>query len=158
MSNLKPLVWEDHKSGTASESRSALHEYDAWQTDDDTGWVVGYFDRRNPTGIKEATGFSTIEEAKEWAWNHYNEKMQPYIKLSPTWTDVNERLPEYKEKLSDKDKCLVLTECGKVWTGYYNTNIKPDGWYLHGWHEKQGWHPFSIIAWMPTSKLKKQGE
>lgn len=77
---LKALVWKDYGNGTASESRSALHEYDAWKTGDNTGWVVGYFDRRNPDGIKEATGFSTMDEAKEWCWRHYNEKMQPYVK------------------------------------------------------------------------------
>ena len=91
---LQPLVWKDYGKGTASETRSALHEYDAWQTDNDRGWIVGYFDRRNPTGIKEATGFATIDEAKAWAWNHYNEKMQPYVKPTPTWIDVDERLPE----------------------------------------------------------------
>lgn len=91
---LQPLVWKDYGKGTASETRSALHEYDAWQTDNDRGWIVGYFDRRNPTGIKEATGFATIDEAKQWAWNHYNEKMQPYVKPMPTWIDASDRLPE----------------------------------------------------------------
>lgn len=150
---LQPLVWKDYGKGTASETRSALHEYDAWQTDNDRGWIVGYFDRRNPTGIKEATGFATIDEAKAWAWKHYSEKMQPYVKPMPTWVDVNERLPERKELLTDKDKCLVLTECGKVWTGFYNIHIKPDDWYLHGWTEKQGWHPFKIVAWMLASEF-----
>ncbi len=86
---LQPLVWKDYGNGTASETRSALHEYDAWQTDNDTGWYVGYFDRRNPTGIKEATGFATIDEAKAWAWNHYNEKMQPYVVQTNLATAVN---------------------------------------------------------------------
>lgn len=85
---LQPLVWKDYGNGTASETRSALHEYDAWQTDNDTGWYVGYFDRRNPTGIKEATGFLTIDEAKAWAWNHYNEKMQPYVKPIPEFSTM----------------------------------------------------------------------
>ena len=79
--------------------------------------------------------------------------MQPYVKPSPTWIDVDKRLPESKELLTDKDKCLVLTECGKVWTGFYNMHIKPDAWYLHGWTEKQGWHPFKIVAWMSASDL-----
>lgn len=86
---LQPLVWKDYGNGTASESRSALHEYDAWKTGDNTGWVVGYFDRRNPDGIKEATGFATIDEAKVWAWNHYNEKMQPYVKPTTLADAVN---------------------------------------------------------------------
>lgn len=91
MSNLKPLVWEDHKSCKASESRSALHEYEVWETANDRGWIVGYFDRRNPTGIKDATGFASMQDAKEWCWNHYNEKMQPYVKPSSTWIYASER-------------------------------------------------------------------
>lgn len=145
---LQPLVWIDYGNGTASETRSALHEYDAWQTDNDTGWYVGYFDRRNPTGIKEATGFATIDEAKQWAWNHYNEKMQPYVKSLPTWIDVSDRLPE------DKEKYLVLTECGKVWTGHYGLVSKnPNEWYLHGYTVKQGWHPYEVTHWMPIPEF-----
>lgn len=160
MSNLplKALPWVDHESGTASESRSALHEYEVWETADDTGWIVGYFDRRNPTGIKDATGFSSMEDAKTWCWNHYNEKMQPYVVASQVWISVDDRLPESKELLTDKDKCVVLTECGKVWTGFYNMHIKPEEWYLHGWTQKEGWHPFKIVAWMLASDLSKQGE
>lgn len=104
-----------------------------------------------------ARGFATKQDAQDWVNNtHYPHTMQPYVKPSPTWIGVDDRLPEYKELLSDKDKCLVLTECGKVWTGYYNTHIKPDAWYLHGWTEKECWHPFNIIAWMLVNELTMQ--
>src|SRR5690606_1616358 len=76
---------------------------------------------------KEATGFATIDEAKAWAWRHYNEKMQPYVKPLPTWIDVNERLPE------DDGKYLVATSCGKQWMGNYNLPPKPNEWMLNGW-------------------------
>lgn len=36
--------------------------------------------KRSDQFAREATGFATIDEAKAWAWNHYNEKMQPYVK------------------------------------------------------------------------------
>ncbi|WP_227670227.1 nucleoside triphosphate pyrophosphohydrolase family protein [Psychrobacter namhaensis] len=104
---LKPLFWKDYGNGTASETRSALHEYDAWQTDNDTGWYVGYFDRRNPTGIKEATGFATIDEAKQWAWNHYNEKMQPYVKPDSI-TDIRNWFKAAKPEPTDKDVCTQI--------------------------------------------------
>ena len=150
---LQPLVWqdldEDPMLAPVSISESPLHHYVVLK--DGEGIKVRY--SKKGADFDYATGFATIEEAKAWAWNHYNEKMQPYVKPMPTWIDVNERLPERKELLTDKDKCLVLTECGKVWTGFYNMHIKPDDWYLHGWTEKQGWHPFEIVAWMLASEF-----
>lgn len=135
---LKPLVWKDYGNGTASETRSALHEYDAWQTDDDTGWYVSYFDRRNPTGIKEATGFATIEDTKTWAWNHYNEKMQPYVKPMPTWVDVNEREP------TEKGDYLIRDYQGRVAMGKYDK-----GFYMESGGEKWG----CVQFWMPTPEF-----
>lgn len=158
MSNLplQPLVWKDLNQGDVCVVRVDTPMYDYAIVNDSKAFKVGYYNLQSP--IKYATGFATIDDAKAWAWNHYNEKMQPYVKPMPTWIDVNERLPEYKEALSDKDKCLVLTECGKVWTGFYNMHIKPDAWYLHGWTQKEGWHPFKIVAWMLANELSKQGE
>ena len=152
---LQPLVWS--RTLTA---QSAFHQYLVRKDDEATKrsksqYVVNYGRLNTQKSMNIATGFATIDEAKAWAWNHYNEKMQPYVKPMPTWIDVNERLPERKELLTDKDKCLVLTECGKVWTGFYNMHIKPDDWYLHGWTEKQGWHPFKIVAWMLASDLSE---
>ncbi len=153
MSNLplQPLVWKDLSHGDVCVVRVDTPMYDYAIVDDSKAFKVGYYNLHSP--IKYATGFATIEEAKQWAWNHYNEKMQPYVKPAPTWIDASERLPDRKELLTNKDKCLVLTECGKVWTGFYNMHIKPDGWYLHGWTEKQGWHPFKIVAWMLASEF-----
>ena len=155
---LQPLVWDSQ-----NHARSAFHEYlirkdGEARKNSKSQYDVVYGRLNTQQSYDVATGFATIDEAKQWAWNHYNEKMQPYVKPSPTWIDVKDRLPERKELLSDKDKCLVLTECGKVWTGFYNMHIKPDDWYLHGWTEKQGWHPFKIVAWMLASDLSKQGE
>lgn len=73
--------------------------------------------------------------------------------MSNQWISVNDRLPEYQKTLSEKDKCLALTKCGKVWMGFYNTNIKPDEWYLYGWLTNDGWHPFEITHWMPLPEL-----
>lgn len=158
MSNLQPLKWDSQ-----NHARSAFHEYlirkdGEARKNSKSQYEVAYGRLNTQQSYDVATGFATIDEAKAWAWNHYNEKMQPYVVPSPTWISVGDRLPERKELLSDKDKCVVLTECGKVWTGFYNMHIKPDDWYLHGWTEKQGWHPFKIVAWMLASDLSKQGE
>ena len=163
MSNLKELVWKngDTCSHIKVSAKSPLHGYFVSQASGNDEISVGYYENSGKA-TRYATGFATIDEAKQWAWNHYNEKMQPYVKPAPTWIDVNERLPERKELLTDKDKCLVLTECGKVWTGFYNMHVKPDDWYLHGWTEKKGWHPFKIVAWMLASEFstmqKNKGE
>lgn len=149
---LQPLVWGVDEYTGEPVSNSLLHGYIV-MNDGNGKFKVAYYLLSGGTYTKFATGFETIDEAKAWAWKHYNEKMQPYVKPMPTWIDVSERLPERKELLTDKDKCLVLTECGKVWTGFYNMHIKPDGWYLHGWTEKQGWHPFKIVAWMLASEF-----
>lgn len=152
---LQPLVWFELESTNRliCEVVTPICEYSVWKDVDSVAYSVLYYNRHTEAPTKEATGFATIDEAKAWAWNHYNEKMQPYVKPMPTWIDVSERLPERKELLTDKDKCLVLTECGKVWTGFYNMHVKPDDWYLHGWTEKKGWHPFKIVAWMLASEF-----
>ena len=95
MSNLplKALVWDVDEYTGEPESRGLLHSYIV-MNDGDSKIKVAYYLLSGGTRTKFATGFATVEDAKEWAWNHYNEKMQPYVKPMPTWIDVNERLPE----------------------------------------------------------------
>ena len=170
MSNLplKPLGWTEISEKVRNNpSVCELDKGALWIADDNL--IFRYNIKNNPDskelpfivnyGGRQPKEVDSIEYGKHWAEHtHYASQMQPYVKPSPTWIDVKDRLPERKELLSDKDKCLVLTECGKVWTGFYNMHIKPDDWYLHGWTEKQGWHPFKIVAWMLASDLSKQGE
>lgn len=151
---LQPLVWDVHEVAATINmtAESPLHSYTIYPDQYEGGYVIYYFERMTNESGHEY--FNSSDEAQNWAqFTHYPSKMQPYVKPTPTWIDVNERLPERKELLTDKDKCLVLTECGKVWTGFYNMHIKPDDWYLHGWTEKQGWHPFKIVAWMLASEF-----
>lgn len=81
MSNLplRPINWRTYVSilGKSCDAVTPICEYDIWQSDD--GWAVQYFNRQTEAPTKTATGFATIEDAKEWCWNHYNEKMQPYV-------------------------------------------------------------------------------
>lgn len=144
---LQPLVWqdldEDPMLAPVSISESPLHHYVVLK--DGEGIKVRY--SKKGADFDYATGFATIDEAKTWAWNHYNEKMQPYVKPSPTWIDVNERLPEYDGKY------LVATSCGKQWMGNYNLPPKPNEWMLNGWSMNGGWHPFDITHWMPIPEF-----
>lgn len=161
MSNLplKALVWTQKNLNPLAEleltAYSALHEYEITEPKQGKFELKKTRLSRPDKKSEFLENFDTVKEAKDWAWAHYQRSMQPYVKPMPTWISVDNRLPESRELLTDKDKCLVLTECGKVWTGFYNMHIKPDDWYLHGWTEKQGWHPFKIVAWMLASDLSE---
>ena len=78
---LQPLVWKDGDicSHIKASARSPLHGYFVSQTSDNDEVSAGYYENGGKT-TRYATGFATIDEAKQWAWNHYNEKMQPYVK------------------------------------------------------------------------------
>lgn len=75
MNNLKELTWHEQQ-GWAS-TKSPLTEYQVALCGE--RYRVLYT-KRSDGFAREATGFSTFDDAKEWAWNHYNEKMQPYVK------------------------------------------------------------------------------
>lgn len=162
MSNLHTLKWTQKNLNPLAEleltAYSALHDYEITEPKQGKFELKKTRLSRPDKKSEFLPYFDTVKEAQDWAWAHYQRSMQPYVVPSQTWISVDDRLPERKELLSDKDKCVVLTECGKVWTGFYNMHIKPDAWYLHGWTEKQGWHPFKIVAWMLASDLSKQGE
>lgn len=50
---------------------------------------------RIATTFDEPPVFDSVSAAQEWAQStHYASKMQPYVKPSPTWIDVNKQLPE----------------------------------------------------------------
>ncbi len=115
---LQPLEWSRTHS-----TRSALHIYFVRNDSESDGkHEVRYrevFGQPKPP----ATGFATIDEAKAWAWRHYNEKMQPYVKPMPTWIDVDDRLPEknggYLAVCKEYEGNEVFLACwhGDGWTG-----------------------------------------
>ena len=91
---LQPLVWDSQNY-----TQSAFHQYlvrkdGEARKNSKSQYEVAYGRINTQQSFDVATGFATIDEAKAWAWNHYNEKMQPYVKPAPTWIDASERLPE----------------------------------------------------------------
>lgn len=86
---LQPLVWqdldEDPMLAPISLTESPLHQYVVLK--DGEGIKVRY--SKKGADFDYATGFTTIDEAKQWAWNHYNEKMQPYVKPTTLADAVN---------------------------------------------------------------------
>ena len=93
---LQPIEWREYGNinGTSVDAITPICEYDIYLSNNEPSYIVAYYNRHTEAPTKEATGFATIDEAKAWAWRHYNEKMQPYVKPAPTWIDASERLPE----------------------------------------------------------------
>ena len=82
---LKPIEWREYGNinGTSVDAITPICEYDIYLSNNEPSYIVAYYNRHTEAPTKEATGFATIDEAKQWAWNHYNEKMQPYVKPDP---------------------------------------------------------------------------
>lgn len=81
---LQPLVWDSQNY-----TQSPFHQYlvrknGEARKNSKSQYEVAYGRINTQQSFDVATGFATIEEAKAWAWSHYNEKMQPYVKPSPT--------------------------------------------------------------------------
>lgn len=105
MSNLKPLVW--HEQQGRFSTKSPITEYEIVSSGDK---YKVYYTKRRDNYTREATGFVTVDDAKAWAWNHYNEKMQPYInEPKDTITDIKAWFQAAKPEPTDKD---VATQVG----------------------------------------------
>ena len=90
---LQPLVWKGAAMAniTHFEAQGAGIFYRINKIDGNHV-VVWHDQSEGSSGSKE---LKNLEEAKNWAeFTHYPSKMQPYVKPTPTWIDVNERLPE----------------------------------------------------------------
>lgn len=106
---LQPLVWKDGDicSHIKASARSPLHGYFVSQTSDNDEVSAGYYENGGKT-TRYATGFATIDEAKQWAWNHYNEKMQLYVKPDSI-TDIRNWFKAAKPEPTSKD---ITTQIG----------------------------------------------
>lgn len=107
---LQPLVWS-----RALTAQSAFHQYLVRKDDEATKrsksqYVVNYGRLNTQKSMNIATGFSTIDEAKKWAWNHYNEKMQPYVKQDSI-TDIRNWFKAAKPEPTDKDLSVQIGCC-----------------------------------------------
>jgi len=139
MSNLQPLKWDVDEYTGEPTSRTMLHGYIV-MNDGNGKFKVAYYLLSGGTYTKFATGFATIEDAKTWCWNHYNEKMQPYVKPSPTWIDVNQREP------TEKGDYLIRDYQGRVTIGKYDK-----GFYMESGGEKWG----CVQYWMPIPEFSE---
>ena len=148
---LQPLVWDSQNY-----TQSAFHQYlvrkdSEARKNSKSQYEVAYGRINTQHSFDVATGFSTIDEAKAWAWKHYNEKMQPYVKPTPTWIDASEQLPSV-----DTDTQFICAYDSAIDTfsrvGWFNADIgKFD--YQHD----------DVLAWMPipefsTMQILHKGE
>jgi hypothetical protein len=107
MNNLQPLAWfdgGDTYGGDDLHADSPLHYY-VVEKDTLDCFTVRY--TPNDGAAKYATGFATIEDAKTWCWNHYNEKMQPYIKPDSI-TDIANWFKAAKPEPTIDDLCVQI--------------------------------------------------
>lgn len=87
---LKPIKWfdfDDIHGNKTSTTATIICEYDVEASE--SGYEVNYYNRQTEAPSKTATGFKTMEEAKQWAWYHYIEKMTPYLNTDPLTDTVN---------------------------------------------------------------------
>ncbi|WP_288773823.1 nucleoside triphosphate pyrophosphohydrolase family protein [uncultured Psychrobacter sp.] len=87
---LKPIKWfdfDDMHGNKTSTTATIICEYDVETSGG--GYEVNYYNRQTEAPSKTATGFKTMEEAKQWAWEHYIEKMTPYLNTDPLTDTVN---------------------------------------------------------------------
>ena len=98
---LKALKWHDNFA------RSAFHQYlvrkdPEAKKNSKSQYQVSYGRINTQQSFDVATGFATIDDAKTWCWNHYNEKMQPYVKPDSI-TDIVNWFKAAKPGPTDKD-------------------------------------------------------
>lgn len=98
---LQPLKWDGDMLDTP------LHTYQYLKDHDSKGKYMVKYAGKNRSLNEPARGFATINEAKTWAWNHYNEKMQPYVKPDSI-TDIANWFKAAKPEPTDKDICVQL--------------------------------------------------
>ena len=146
MSNLplNPLKWSENFARSAFHQHLVRKDPEA-KKNSKSQYQVSYGRINAQQSFDVATGFATIEDAKAWAWKHYNEKMQPYVKPSPTWIDATKQLPNV-----DRDTQFICAYDSAIDTfsrvAWFNADIgKFD--YQHD----------DVLAWMPIPEFK-QGE
>lgn len=106
---LQPIEWREYGNinGTSVDAITPICEYDIYLSNNEPSYIVAYYNRHTEAPTKEATGFATIDDAKAWAWNHYNEKMQPYV-VPDSITDIANWFKAAKPEPTNADICTQL--------------------------------------------------
>ena len=104
MRNLQPLKWVDE-----ADRSEAQHEFFYYRVIPDHDSIGKFAVRYKDSSSHPATGFATMDDAKEWAWDNYNEKMQPYVKPDSI-TDIANWFKAAKPEPTAKD-ALVQQGC-----------------------------------------------
>ncbi len=132
MNNLHPLKWRTLEE--RAYAKTIFRSYHVTRDAESKDKFCVYYGSR--TG-KPASGFATIEDAKHWAEHeHYAGEMQPYVKPSPTWISVDDRLPE--TDILFKEFLVYDNLNNKVSHDYWN-------------NEQREWNHYQnhVTHWMP---------
>ena len=111
MSNLQPLKWTQKNLNPLAEleltAYSALHEYEITEPKQGKFEIkktrLGEPDKKS----EYMTGFTSVKDAQDEAWNHYNEKMQPYVNPDSI-TDIANWFKAAKPEPTKKDICVQI--------------------------------------------------
>lgn len=99
---IKGLKW--HHQNDWCSTKSPTHSYRIHPVDDKFKVIyckmVGHYAR-------EATGFTTLDQAKEWAFNHHCEKLSKWLNPDPL-TDTVNWFKVAKPEPTDKDVCVQI--------------------------------------------------
>lgn len=141
---LQPLKWDGDMLDTP------LHTYQYLKDHDSKGKYMVKYAGKNRSLNEPARGFATIDEAKAWAWNHYNEKMQPYVKTSPIWIDVNDQVPDKSGRYMVVHQTIkpVKNKSTPVDIDTYDENEKAWTFFRSGIMQE-------VTHWMPIPEFKE---
>lgn len=147
MSNLQPLKWHDASGvdGVYSERTDSYIKDALWFC---STLVAEYVIRKKGDkhvvtyGGRTEPEYNTLDEAKNWCeFTHYKDKMQPYVKPSPTWIDASKQLPNV-----DKDTQFICAYDSAIDTfskvAWFNADIGEFNYQ----HE-------DVLAWMPIPEF-----
>lgn len=149
MSNLQPLEWVDteHSVGLAPNigAQGAGIFYRIAKVGDKAA-VTWHDQSEGSTGAKE---LGSVCEAKHWIeTDHYPSKMQPYVKPSPTWIDVEKRLPE-------SERFYLV----RLFDGHRDDYVTVILWWNSEHKQFLEWDAMcEPTHWMPIPEFSKQGE
>lgn len=168
MSNLQPLPWTQKNLNPLAEleltAHSALHEYVITEPKQGKFEIkktrLGEPDKKS----EYMTGFTSVRDAKDEAWAHYNRSMQPYVVPAATWISVDDRLPDelktvliiYEAELNFKPRkfmSFALREGGD-WLGIddmFGGYVFDDEYNADKFNDDL--HGFNITHWMPIPEF-----
>ena len=138
---IKDLDWQfcDYFYEVVYRVETDIYHY-AVRQDKNSGAVeVDYYKEDMMQPSKTATGFKTLDQGKEWAFNHHCEKLSKWLNPDPL-TDTVNWFKEAKPEPTSKDICTQIgchyEEVGEMDLAIDNDDGISDNGTLAEWYKK----------------------